>query len=158
MLDQQRADRAAIELLAPGRAGVAAVQDHAIVAHRPALLGSGEMHGIQIGADRHGGLLPMLTGIVGIENVATLANGHQTLTRAGHVQQGAALRQGTRLGRQFQHIDIAGCLGDSLQQHQRGAQRQPYILSDRTHNASSWKKGAGVHPWYNPGVRISSPG
>ena len=80
------------------------------------------MHGIQIGADRHGGLLPLRTGIVGIKNVATLANSDQTLTRAGHVQQGTAHGQGTRLGRQVQYIDIAGCLSDSLHQRQRGAE------------------------------------
>ncbi len=37
MLDQQVADLATVELLVPGRASVARVQHHAVIAHRPAL-------------------------------------------------------------------------------------------------------------------------
>ncbi len=39
MLDQQGTNLAAVQLLAPGRAGITAVQHHAVTAHRPTLGG-----------------------------------------------------------------------------------------------------------------------
>ncbi|MNL84851.1 hypothetical protein D3C87_2129560 [compost metagenome] len=75
------------------------MQHHAIVAHCPTLPGGREMHGVQVGADRHVGLPPILAGIIGIKNVPALTHRDQALSRLGNVQQGAARGQGTGPGR-----------------------------------------------------------
>ncbi|MNZ57262.1 hypothetical protein D3C78_752360 [compost metagenome] len=128
MLDQQVADLAAVQLFAPGHAGIAAVQHHAIAADRPALLGRREVHAIEVRADRNPGLRPLLAGIIGIKDVASLSHSHQALTCAGRVQQGAAHRQGTGPGWQIQHVDIAGRLGDAQPHCKRGTQCQHHAL------------------------------
>ncbi|MNT56224.1 hypothetical protein D3C72_1935080 [compost metagenome] len=104
------------------------MQHHAIVTHRPALLGGRKIHGRQVGADRHGGLLPGLAGIIGIENVATLTDGDQALPGTRQVQQRATRRQGTRLGRLIQYVDVTGRLRHTLHQRQQHAQRQQRTL------------------------------
>ncbi|MOA06049.1 hypothetical protein D3C78_1256700 [compost metagenome] len=146
MLDQQGADLTTVELLLPGRAGVAAVQHHAIIAHRPALGGGRKIHGRKIGTGRHDGLLPMLAGVIGKQNVATLADGDHALTGAGHAGQRAVDGQGTDPGGQVQHIDVIGRLGDALRQAEHNAKRQlQNIIFIRTHAASSSENRAGAH-------------
>ncbi|MNL31932.1 hypothetical protein D3C87_1537510 [compost metagenome] len=86
MLDQQGPDLAAVQLLAPGRTRVVAVQDHAVAAHRPTLGGRRKTHGIEVGTDRHGGLLPVIAGVIGIQNVATLSDGNQSVAGPGHAR------------------------------------------------------------------------
>ncbi|MNF99536.1 hypothetical protein D3C84_824370 [compost metagenome] len=82
------------------------------------------MNGIQVRADRHLGLLPVPAGVIGVKNVTTLTHGDQALPSTGHVQQRTAHGQGTRPGRQIQHVNVAGCLGDALPQRQQHAQGQ----------------------------------
>ncbi|MNQ89345.1 hypothetical protein D3C85_1046510 [compost metagenome] len=143
ILDLQVADLAAIELLAPGGAGIAAVQHHTVAAHGPALLRRREGHRVKIGADRHAGLQPALAIIVGIKNVAPLSDCDQSLSSAGGRQQGTAHGQDTGFGRLIEHINEAGGLAGSLHQRQGGAQRQQHALLVRTHTASSRGNCAG---------------
>ncbi|VVQ14044.1 hypothetical protein PS914_05562 [Pseudomonas fluorescens] len=138
MLDQQIANLATIELLVPGGASIAAVQYHAVIAHRPALAVGRKTHRRQITAERHGGLLPVLADVVGKQNVATLADGNHALAGAGHAGQRTVDRQGADPGGQVQHIDVPGRLGDALQQAEHNAKRQLHnIIFIRTHTASS---------------------
>ncbi|MNE42695.1 hypothetical protein D3C80_1368410 [compost metagenome] len=131
--EHQLADLPAVQLLLPAGAAIAAVQHHAIVADRPALLGGGEMHRVEVGADRHAGLLPALAGILGIQNVTAQADRDQPITRARHIAQRAARCQFARAGRQVQHIHEGGCLGHALQRTQRDTQRQQRALIEGTH-------------------------
>ncbi|MNZ89811.1 hypothetical protein D3C78_1087470 [compost metagenome] len=103
MLEQQRRDLPAVELLAPGLARIAAVQDHAFMTHSPALAGTGEHQGGQVGTDRHLGLNPG-RGVVGKQNVAALTGGNQPATglRQGvewRMDRLAALHRGHIQGR-----------------------------------------------------------
>ncbi|MOA57173.1 hypothetical protein D3C78_1813030 [compost metagenome] len=66
----------------------------------------------------------MLAGVIGIKNMATLANGDQALTGPRDVDQGAAHGQGTGLGGQVQHIDISARPGDTLHQSQQRTQQR----------------------------------
>ncbi|MCY1432905.1 hypothetical protein D9M71_489140 [compost metagenome] len=144
MLEHQLADLATIELPGPGGAGIAAVHHHAIVAHRPALSGGRKTHRREIRADRYGGLLPVLSGVIGIKNVAALPYCDQTMPRLGNTQQGAARCQCTRLGRQIQHVHVDRCLRAALQQPQQHSQHQwRDLLVTGAHVAPSWQKGAG---------------
>ncbi|MNC39096.1 hypothetical protein D3C75_877360 [compost metagenome] len=146
MLEYQLADLAAVKLSGPGDAGIAAAQHHAIVADRPALGGRRKTHRREIRADRYCGLLPVLSGVIGIKNVPALPHGDQTLPRLGNTQQGAARRQGTRLGRQIQHVNVGRCQRAALQQRQQHSQHQwRDLLVTGAHVAPSWQKGAG---WY----------
>ncbi|MNX98874.1 hypothetical protein D3C86_1312990 [compost metagenome] len=138
MLDQQFADLATVELLLPGRAGVAAVQHHAVIAHRPALGGGRKIHRSEVGTGRYDGLLPVVSRIIGKQNMATLADGNHAPAGAGHAGQRAVDRQGTDPGGQVQHIDVIGRLGDALRQAEHNAKGQlQHIIFIRTHTASS---------------------
>ena len=57
----------------PGLATVTAVNDGAVVPHRPAVFLVNEIHRGQCGAHRHFGLTPGLATVVGEDHVATLA-------------------------------------------------------------------------------------
>ncbi|MNG12408.1 hypothetical protein D3C84_960200 [compost metagenome] len=96
------------------------MQHHAVIAHRPALLRGGEVHGIEVGTDRDTGLGPAGALIVGIQDMAALAHGNQALTGLGQVEQGAAYRQFAALRRQVEHIDQGHGLG--ITHHQGHAQ------------------------------------
>jgi hypothetical protein len=129
MLDQQCADLTTVQLLFPGHASVTAVQDDAIVAHGPALFPGRKVNGIQVAADRNAGLRPLLAGVVGIKNMAALANGDQARPRIRNVEHGTADRQGTEPGGQVQHIDVGTRLGTRLAQRQQHHQRlQPALV------------------------------
>ncbi|MNF71159.1 hypothetical protein D3C84_531040 [compost metagenome] len=121
MPDQQRADLSTVQLLVPGHAGIAAVQDHAIVADGPALLRRSKIHRTQVTADRYARLLPLPAAIVGIKNVPALPDRHQPLPGIGDVQQRAVHGQCTGPGGQVQHIDVIGRLGDALRQAEHNA-------------------------------------
>ncbi|MOA21775.1 hypothetical protein D3C78_1422840 [compost metagenome] len=84
MFEHQLADLPAIELLAPGDAGIAAVQHHTVIADRPALGCRRKTHRREIGADRYCGLLPAQAGVIGIENVPALPHRDQTLSGMGN--------------------------------------------------------------------------
>ncbi|MCY1217437.1 hypothetical protein D9M72_293510 [compost metagenome] len=124
----QAAELAAIKLLLPAGATVTAVQHDAVVPYRPAVAGCGEVHGIEIGTDRNAGLGPAGALIVGIKDMAALADCDQPLTGLGHVQQRAAYRQLAALGRQVEHIDQG--LGLGITRHQGHAQNDEL---DRKH-------------------------
>ncbi|MNN22923.1 hypothetical protein D3C81_1363050 [compost metagenome] len=121
------------------------MQHHAVIAHRPALGGGRKIHRSEVGTGRHGGLLPVLTGIIGKHNMATLADGDHALTGAGHAGQRAFDGQGADLDRQVQHIDVIGRVGGALQQAEHHAKRQRQIIFIRTHTASSSENRAGTH-------------
>ncbi|VVO99131.1 hypothetical protein PS900_02744 [Pseudomonas fluorescens] len=70
--------------------------------------------------------------------MATLADGNHPPTGAGHAGQRAVDGQGTEPGRQVQHIDVIGRLGDALRQAEHNAKRElQNIIFIRTHTASS---------------------
>ncbi|MCY1435808.1 hypothetical protein D9M71_519160 [compost metagenome] len=102
--EQGRSDLAAVELADPGFAGVAAVQHHTVVPHRPALGRTGEMHGDQIRADRDLSLLPVPASIIGIHNVPALAHRNQALPGPGQPGEHRPGSQFTRLCRGVEHI------------------------------------------------------
>ncbi|MNH16330.1 hypothetical protein D3C79_759670 [compost metagenome] len=134
------AQHAAVQLLLPTDTAIAAVQDHAVITHRPALLGAGETHGIEVGTGRHAGLLPMAAVVIGIQNVPTRPDSYQARANAGYITQRADRCQGAGHGRQIQHIHVRCGLCRTLKggprQHQRGT------ALERIHTGSS---GSPLH-------------
>ncbi|MNG26480.1 hypothetical protein D3C84_1114770 [compost metagenome] len=94
------------------------MQNHAVIADRPALFRGRKIHSVEVAADRDTGLLPLPAGIVGIKNVATLPDRDQARAGIRHVEQRAAHRQCTGLGGQVQHIDVPRGLRKRLPHHQ----------------------------------------
>ncbi|MNL16613.1 hypothetical protein D3C87_1376650 [compost metagenome] len=102
-LEQQRVDRSAIQLLAPGTAAILAVQHHTVVAHGPAILPIDELHGGQQQVDRHLGLSHLAAGIAQ-QNMTGRADHHLLLTDWLDVAQQCLRPQCGRLRRALQAI------------------------------------------------------
>ncbi|MNO98576.1 hypothetical protein D3C76_903240 [compost metagenome] len=147
--DEHSTDLAAIQLLAPGGAGIAAVQYHTVAAHGPALLRRREGHRVEVGADRHAGLQPAFAVIVGVQNMAPLPDSDQPRAGTRNAEQGAAHGQRTGLGRLVQHIHQRCRLSDTLQQHRHRTQQHQHELFQGTHTAPSQEYNAARYMKYS---------
>ncbi|MNI68490.1 hypothetical protein D3C73_1241890 [compost metagenome] len=79
----------AIQLFAPRRPPICAVQYHATVTDCPALVGNGEADRNQVSADRDFGGQPVLPLIIGEKDAAPRPHHDKTLSREGNAQQRA---------------------------------------------------------------------
>jgi hypothetical protein len=90
-------------------------------------------------------LLKVLAGIVGKQDVATLADHDHALAGPGHAGQWALGGQGAGPGGLIEDVDVSGCVGRALQQAQQNTEGQLHnIIFIRTHTASSSKPLRGT--------------
>ncbi|MNH36301.1 hypothetical protein D3C79_970760 [compost metagenome] len=91
------------------------MQDHPVVAHRPAKLRGRKTHGIEVGADRHLRLLPVAAKVIRIQDVPPWPHGNQAGAGAGDIAQGAGRCQRAGQRRQVEYVDVSLGLGRALQ-------------------------------------------
>ena len=89
-IQQRRLACKVFELFVPALAAIAAGEDLCVVSHRPAVLFVDKIDGGQQLASRHAGLDPALALIIGIKNMAVIADCDQSSPCVGDVQQQAA--------------------------------------------------------------------
>ncbi|MNH32725.1 hypothetical protein D3C79_931860 [compost metagenome] len=105
---EQLGDLAAVQLFTPGSSAVVACQHHTTVAHRPSMGRGWELHGEQVDAHGHRGLLPAFAFIIGIEHVTSLTHRDQPRPGASHAVEQPGPGQRTGAGRHIERVGERG--------------------------------------------------